>query len=143
MVPEALNILAPEERHRIYKMLRLNAIMYADGVVEIAGTFTGLLDVKPSNSVKTGSTSSSTVTSPTSPPDGFWITHRVEMTDERRATLEPKRRLGYDALGVLEGHLASSDFFVADRYSIADIALYAYTHVADEGGFDLDRFPAV
>ena len=73
----------------------------------------------------------------------FWITHRVEMTDERRAAVEPKRRLGYDALGVMEGHLASSDFFVADRYSIADIALYAYTHVADEGGFDLDRFPAV
>lgn len=73
----------------------------------------------------------------------FWITYRVQMTDERRAALEPKRRLGYDALGVMEGHLASSYFFVADRYSIADIALYAYTHVADEGGFDLDRFPAV
>lgn len=40
MVPEALDSLTPAERHRIYKMLRLNAIMYADGVVEIAGTFT-------------------------------------------------------------------------------------------------------
>ena len=72
----------------------------------------------------------------------FWITHQVEMTEERRAALEMKRKLGYDALGVVERHLSSSDFFVGDRYSIADIALYAYTHVADEGGFDLGRFPS-
>ena len=60
-----------------------------------------------------------------------------------RDRLEQKRTLGYAALGVMEGHLASREFFVGDRYSIADIALYAYTHVADEGGFDLSRFPAV
>jgi hypothetical protein len=65
------------------------------------------------------------------------------MTEERRLSLVTKRKLGYDALGVMEGHLADQDFFVANRYSIADIALYAYTHVADEGGFDLDGFPAV
>ena len=52
-------------------------------------------------------------------------------------------QLGYAALGVMEGHLRRNDFFVANRYSIADIALYAYTHVADEGGFDLGRFPAI
>ncbi|HEX2181003.1 MAG TPA: glutathione S-transferase family protein [Rubrobacteraceae bacterium] len=73
----------------------------------------------------------------------FWITHEVEMTEERRAALEPKRKLGYAALGVMEGHLEDHDYFVAGRYSIADIALYAYTHVAGEGGFDLDRFPAI
>jgi glutathione S-transferase len=90
----------------------------------------------------------------------FWITHRVEMTEERRILLEGKRRLGYDALGVMERHLEEHEFFVGWRYSIADIALYAYTHVADEvgvatedlepdatptseGGFDLSRFPAV
>jgi glutathione S-transferase len=73
----------------------------------------------------------------------YWITHNVPMTEERRVTLEPKRRLGYAALGVMEGHLKDLDFFVGDRYSIADIALYAYTHVAHEGGFDLGRFPAV
>ncbi len=73
----------------------------------------------------------------------FWITHRVEMTEERRIALEGKRPLGYAALGVMEGHLASNDFFVENRNSIADIALYAYTHVADEGGFDLEGFPAV
>ena len=73
----------------------------------------------------------------------FWITHHVEMTEERRLSLETKRKLGYEALGVMEGYLESNDFFVADHYSIADIALYAYTHVADEGGFDLEGFLAV
>ncbi len=77
----------------------------------------------------------------------YWITHNMPMTEERRVTLEPKRRLGYAALGVMEGHLKEGhlkdhDFFLGDRYSIADIALYAYTHVAHEGGFDLGRFPA-
>ena len=65
------------------------------------------------------------------------------MTEERLSALEPKRERGYAALEVMESHLEDHDFFVAGRYSIADIALYAYTHVADEGGFDLDGFPAV
>jgi glutathione S-transferase len=73
----------------------------------------------------------------------FWITHNIVMTEERRLSLETKRKLGYAALGVMEGYLGDRDFFVADRYSIADIALYAYTHVAGEGGFELDLFPAV
>ena len=67
----------------------------------------------------------------------------TEMTEERRTALAGKQRLGYDALGVMEKHLEANDFFVADRYSVADIALYAYTHVAGEGGFDLDAFSAV
>ena len=67
----------------------------------------------------------------------------TEMTEERRTALEAKRRLGYDALGVMEKHLEGNDFFVGGSYSVADIALYAYTHVADEGGFDLDGFPAI
>jgi glutathione S-transferase len=50
---------------------------------------------------------------------------------------------GYAALGVMERHLAAHAFFAGGRYSIADIALYAYTHVAHEGGFDLAGFPAV
>ena len=61
MVPEAL-----DERHRVYKMLRLGVTLYADGLAEIAGAFGGLLEVKPSNSVKAESTSSSTATSRTS-----------------------------------------------------------------------------
>jgi glutathione S-transferase len=56
---------------------------------------------------------------------------------------EAKRRGGTAALRAMEGHLAERDFLVADRYSIADIALYAYTHVAPEGGFDLEPYPAI
>ncbi len=52
-------------------------------------------------------------------------------------------RRGYDALDVMEKHLASREWFVGNSYSIADIALYAYTHVADEGGFDLGKYPAI
>jgi glutathione S-transferase len=43
----------------------------------------------------------------------------------------------------MERHLSTRPYFVADRYTVADIALYAYTHVAPEGGFELDRFAAV
>jgi glutathione S-transferase len=43
----------------------------------------------------------------------------------------------------MEGHLAVHDYLVDGRYTIADIALYAYTHVADEGGFDLGGYPAI
>ena len=65
-----------------------------------------------------------------------------DVTDPRRSMTEMIARRGYDALGVMEGHLKSREFFVGGRYSIADIALYAYTHVADEGGFDLASYPA-
>ena len=72
----------------------------------------------------------------------YWL-HHVELTPERRAALVEKKRAGDAALGVMETHLASRTFFVGERYTIADIALYAYTHVADEGGFDLEQFLAV
>ncbi|HEY2386312.1 MAG TPA: glutathione S-transferase family protein [Candidatus Binatia bacterium] len=71
-----------------------------------------------------------------------WL-HLFGMDDERQRQLPQKQKLGYDALAVLESHLATRPFFVAQRYTIADIALYAYTHVAHEGAFDLERFPAV
>lgn len=67
----------------------------------------------------------------------------VEMTDEYRAMLRQKQKEGYVALELMEGHLEGKDFFVGDCYSIADIVLYAYTHVAHEGGFDLRPFPAI
>jgi glutathione S-transferase len=73
----------------------------------------------------------------------FWVTHGVEMTAERQAAVPGKRQQGLAALGVMEQHLAGRTFFVGEAYSIADIALYAYTHVAGEGGFDLGPFPAV
>jgi len=71
-----------------------------------------------------------------------WL-HLFGMDDERQRQLPQKQKLGYDALAVMESHLAVRLFFVAERYTIADIALYAYTHVTREGGFDLERFPAV
>jgi glutathione S-transferase len=67
----------------------------------------------------------------------------VQMTEERRTALEARQKRGYDALGVMEEHLGSSDYFVGGRYSVADISLYAYTHVAGEGGFDLGGYPAI
>ena len=72
----------------------------------------------------------------------FWIQH-LPMTQERRRALQEKREPGVAALRVMEGHLATRAWFVADAYTLADVALYAYTHVADEGGFDLAPFPAV
>jgi glutathione S-transferase len=63
--------------------------------------------------------------------------------EAQRALAESKMSGGYRALEVMEGQLLQQPFFVGGRYSIADIALYAYTHVAGDGGFDLDRFPAV
>jgi len=57
--------------------------------------------------------------------------------------LEAKMAGGYQALDVMERHLATRRFFVADCYTIADIALYAYTHVAHEGDFHLGRYPNV
>ena len=71
-----------------------------------------------------------------------WL-HLFGLDDERRRQLPHKQQLAYDALAVMEGHLASRPFFVANRYTIADIALYAYTHVAPKGGFDLARVPNV
>jgi site-specific DNA recombinase len=67
MVPEALDGLTPEERHRVYKMMRLKVTMYADGLAEVTGAFDGLLDTLGVVSVKKESISSSTATSPTSP----------------------------------------------------------------------------
>ncbi len=73
----------------------------------------------------------------------FWLTHGMEMTPWHRESVERKRAGGHAALGVMEGHLRSHAFFAADTFTIADIALYAYTHVAHEGGFDLSGYPAV
>jgi len=59
------------------------------------------------------------------------------------ADVEAKRAGGERALRAMERHLAGREFLVGDRYSIADISLYAYTHVAPEGGFTLEPYPAV
>jgi len=72
----------------------------------------------------------------------FWLQH-LELTPERKAALAQKRPLGYAALDVMEKHVTGRSFFVGEQYSIADIALYAYTHVAGEGGFDLAKYPNI
>jgi glutathione S-transferase len=61
----------------------------------------------------------------------------------RRSELPRLLERGNQALSVMEEHLATRTFFVDERYSIADIALFAYTHEADIGGFDLPAYPAV
>jgi glutathione S-transferase len=70
----------------------------------------------------------------------FWLTKGIEVSAE---DLAERQRLGYLALDAMEGHLAGNEYLVGERYSIADIALYAYTHVAHEGGFDLGGYRAI
>lgn len=62
---------------------------------------------------------------------------------DRRADVESRKAGGYQALDVMEKELQHHDFLANDRYSIADIALYAYTHVAHEGHFDLGGYPRI
>ncbi len=71
----------------------------------------------------------------------FW--HFAGMLEDNADALPAKMDGGYHALHVMERHLDENEFFVGGRYSIADVALYAYTHVAQEGGFDLERHAAV
>jgi glutathione S-transferase len=73
----------------------------------------------------------------------FWLRYSGE--PERYTERIPGRMPGgYAALDAMERHLnGGRAFLVGDRYSIADIALYAYTHVADEGGFDLEPYPSI
>lgn len=72
----------------------------------------------------------------------FWLAYSG--TPERfEAELPSRMKGGYAALDAMERHLDGRAFIVGDRYSLADISLYAYTHVAHEGGFDLDPYPAI
>ncbi|MBD2483367.1 glutathione S-transferase family protein [Planktothrix sp. FACHB-1365] len=72
----------------------------------------------------------------------YWIKILGKAQDYQQA-LEQKRQPGYAALQVMENHLETHRFFVGDRYTIADISLFAYTHVAEEGDFKLTSFPAI
>ena len=71
----------------------------------------------------------------------FWLQHKPD-SPEKSALLASKRDGGWAALKIMEDHLVKTDFFVGD-YSIADIALFAYTHVSHEGGFPLGDFPKI
>jgi glutathione S-transferase len=71
------------------------------------------------------------------------IVRHFPPSSPRHAELPERRAKGHQALAVMEGHLARRSFFVNERYSIADIALYAYTHVAPDGGIELGAYPNV
>lgn len=72
----------------------------------------------------------------------FWISV-AKQADQFASLIAYHQKLGNAALSVVEEHLTSHSFFVSDRYTIADMAIYSYVHVADEGGFDLSQFPAI
>ena len=72
-----------------------------------------------------------------------YILYYLPPDSPRRAELPRLQERGRQALGVMEQHLARESFFAAGRYTIADIALYAYTHCAADGGFDLGDYPAI
>ena len=71
----------------------------------------------------------------------FWLLKRPDEVDPEK--LEAWQAGGNRALTAMESHLTARQFLVGERYSIADISLYAYTHVAEEGGFDLAGYPAI
>jgi glutathione S-transferase len=73
----------------------------------------------------------------------FWLSLIKGGRELQRHALEDWMEEGYRALAVMEKHLKDRSFFVGDHYTIADIALYAYTHVAHECDFDLAAFPAI
>jgi glutathione S-transferase len=72
----------------------------------------------------------------------FWHLAKL-LAQKTPAEIEAKQTWGDAALAIMDAHLGSRAFFVGERFTIADIALFAYTHVAGEGGFALSRTPAV
>lgn len=75
----------------------------------------------------------------------FWVAFvgEANLTDAQRAQMPAKRAAGEAALRLMDAHLARRNFFVGETLTLADIALYAYTHVAGSGGFRLGDTPAV
>jgi glutathione S-transferase len=71
----------------------------------------------------------------------FWAL--FDVTPPSAADYELKMKAGRAALKAMDAHLTDHSYFVGERYTIADIALYAYTHVAPEGGFELEPYPAI
>jgi Glutathione S-transferase len=74
----------------------------------------------------------------------FWRSYAPhDARDQKRQLMAEWHEKGRAALGVMETHLNAQDWFAGSAYSIADIALYGYTHCAGEGGFELNDYPAV
>lgn len=75
----------------------------------------------------------------------FWLRFvgEAHLSEEQRAQVMPKRLAGCAALRLMDGHLAQNAFFCGEAVTLADIALFAYTNVAEEGGFRLAEYPHV
>jgi len=75
----------------------------------------------------------------------FWLRFVGEgnLSEQQRSLIPAKLIAGQDALALMDRHLAGQQFFLADRPTLADISLFAYTHLAEEGGFGLENYPAV
>ena len=73
----------------------------------------------------------------------FWKHYLPKLTPLQEMDLPNRMKGGYAALDIMEKHLSTRPFFVDDRYGLADIALYAYTHVAHEGEFDLSKYSSI
>jgi len=73
----------------------------------------------------------------------FWLAYSGRPAEEFADRIDARREAGHRALAALETHLGGRDWLVGDGLTLADIALYAYTHVAHEGGFELDAYPAI
>ena len=75
----------------------------------------------------------------------FWYgwVGEANLTEAQRAQIPAKRAAGEAALALMDEHLQGRDYFAGGRFSLADVALYAYTHVAEEGGFALSAYPAM
>lgn len=75
----------------------------------------------------------------------FWLKFvgEAKLSDQQREQIMAKRIAGCDALALMNRQLESRAFLCGEAVTLADIALYAYTHVADEGGFDLGEYPHI
>lgn len=73
----------------------------------------------------------------------FWKHYLPKLTPLQEMDLPNRMKGGYAALDIMEKHLATRRFFVDERFGLADIVLYAYTHVAHEGEFDLSKYPSI
>jgi glutathione S-transferase len=75
----------------------------------------------------------------------FWlsIVGEANLTEQQRGQIMAKRVAGCEALRLMDEHLGCSEWMAGDRATLADIALFPYTHVAEEGGFGLEDYPEV
>ncbi len=72
-----------------------------------------------------------------------FIAKYLGLPEDKKQEYQSKQEGGHKALHVMEEQLAKTKYLTGDQLSIADISLYGYTHVADEGGFDLSQYPAI